>query len=163
MEAVGVAASFAGLLGFAGQAINGIVQLRAFFKDVKLAPRRTEDLLKDMDILTDTLEEIRQLVTVLDGTSEDELRSGAKVNTSILKSHLMSCAEDISKWVKVAKEADPRSEKGLRAFFRRVKIAADKGGFEELGNRLSSHQQRIGISLQVLGRCLATLQIYALL
>ena len=57
MEAIGIAASFTGIL-FAGQAIEGVIQLRTFFKDVSLAPRRTAELLKDLDALTDPLSEI---------------------------------------------------------------------------------------------------------
>lgn len=154
MEVVGAAASVTGILGFAGQAIDGIIQLRAFFRDITLAPRRTEDLLKDMESLTDTLADIQRLVATLERIPEDMLKSGAALNTAILKSHLKGCADDIATWVKVTENADPRSEKGLKAFFRKVKIATNKSGFEEFGKKLSSHQQRIGISLSVLGRSL---------
>lgn len=148
MEAVGLAA----IAAFAGQAIEGIIKLRAFFNDVSLAPRRTADLLGDMESLENTLLDIQQLITTLERSSIEKLDTGAEFNTSILKSHLKACAEDIALWVKVTREADPRSEKGLKAFFKKVKIAADKSGFAELGRKISTHRQRIGISLSVLGR-----------
>jgi len=152
MEPLKIATNVPGILASAGQAIEGIVQLRAFFKDISLAPRRTGELLKDMESLIDTLADIQQLLTTLDRSSSEELDARATFNTSILKWNLKSCAEDIAIWVKVTKGADPRSEKGLKAFFKKVKIAVDKSGFEELGNKISSHRQRIGISLSILGR-----------
>jgi hypothetical protein len=153
IEAVGIAASFTGILAFAGQAIEGIIQLRAFFKDVSLAPRRTGELLNNLESLTSTLSDIQGLIERLGEKSNDKLNTGAIFNTTILRGHLKACADDIASWVKVTRNADPRTENGLRAFFRKVKIAVDKSGFEELGTKISSHQQRIGISLSILGRC----------
>ena len=152
MEAVGAAASLTGILGFAGQAIDGIIQLRAFFKDVSLAPRRTGELLNNIESLSDTLSDIHKLITILGAKPKKELNPEAEFNTSILQFHVKACVDDVVDWVKVTKKADPRSEKGLKAFFRKVKIAVDKSGFEEMGRKISSHQQRIGISLSILGR-----------
>ncbi len=160
MEAVGIAASFTGILAFAGQAIEGIIQLRTFFKDVSLAPRRTGELLNNMDSLNNTLSEIQELIAALGKKSKDKLNTGATLNTSILRRHLEACADDVATWVKVTRSADPRSEKGLRTFFRKVKIAVDKSGFEELGKQIFSHQQRIGISLSILGRCVLPIRTY---
>jgi hypothetical protein len=157
MEAVGAAASLAGILAFAGQAIDGIIQLRAFFKDVSLATRRTGELLDNIESLSDTLSDIQKLVSKIEEKSKDKPSTEAEFNTSILQLQVKACAEDVVGWVKATKKADPRSEKGLRAFFRKVKIAVDKSGFEELERKISSHQQRIGISLSILGRCVPIL------
>lgn len=59
MEVVGVGTSLTGIAALTGQAIEGIIQLRAFFEDVSLAPRRTVDLLKHIESLRDTLTEIQ--------------------------------------------------------------------------------------------------------
>jgi hypothetical protein len=154
MEAAGLAASITRLAAAAGQALEGIIQLRAFFKDVSLAPRRIADLLNDLESLEKTLSNIQQLVTTLERTSTEQSRPGAGLggNTGILKAHLKACADDIVRWVKITKEADPRSEKGIKGFFKKVKIAADKSGFAELGGKISTHRQRIGMRLSVLGR-----------
>jgi hypothetical protein len=149
MEAI---TGFTGILVFTGQSIEGIVQLRAFFKDVSLAPRRSAALLDEMENLTGTLSDIQQLVASLEDTPKETLNTGASFNTSILQSNLKSCADDVAVWVKHTRNADPREEKGIKAFFRRVKVAANTKGFEELGRKIPSHQQRIGISLSVLGR-----------
>jgi hypothetical protein len=117
-----------------------------------LALRRTADLLNDLESLTDTLSDIQQLVTTLERTSTEKLATGATFNTSILKSHLKSCTDDVMTWVKVTKNADPRSKKSLKAFFRKVKIAADKSGFNKLGRKISGHREFIRISLSIVGR-----------
>jgi hypothetical protein len=160
MEVVGVVASFTGILAFTGQAIEGVLQLRRFFKDITLAPRRTGELLRDLEGLGKTLSEIEELVVTLQGCGSME--AGAAATGQILKTHLTSCADDVTMWVGVTRRADPRSEKGLKAFFRKVKIVADKSGFEEFGRKISSHQQRLGISLSVLGRSVFAHEKYLL-
>src|SRR4051812_43380300 len=100
MEAVGVAASFTGILAFTGQAIEGIIVLRAFFKDVSLAPRRTGELLENLERLSETLLDIKELIDALAEKSSEKLNAGAGFNTTILRGHLKACAEDVASWVK---------------------------------------------------------------
>jgi len=152
MEGVAVASSFAGILAFVGQSLNGILKLRAFFKDISSAPRRINDLLKEMDDLRDVMTQIQQFVNLLERTPEEKLKGTHAIHTIVLKAHVQSCADDIEAWVSFTEKLDPRTEKGVRAFFRNVKVVADKTGFEEFGKKISGHEQRIGITLSVLGR-----------
>jgi hypothetical protein len=94
--------------------------------------------------------EIEELMETLQG--HEIVNAGAASNSLVLKAHMSSCAGDVTLWVAMARRADPGTEKGLKAFFRKVKIAADKSGFEELGKKISNHRERVGISLSVLGR-----------
>lgn len=152
MEGVAIASSFAGILSCAGQSINGIIKLKAFFSDVSSAPRRISELIRELDDLRDVMTQIEQLVEMLEQTPESKLRGTYSLNTAALRDHTKSCAKNIGDWVAFAERLDPRTEKGIRAFFKKLKVASDKRGFEEFGNKISCHQQRIGISLSVLGR-----------
>jgi len=60
---------------------------------------------------------------------------------------------EVTAWVQVTKDSDPSLEKGVRAFFKKVQVAVDNSGFEEMGRKISAHRQRLGLSLSVLGRC----------
>jgi hypothetical protein len=63
---------------------------------------------------------------------------------------------EVTEWVQMTKDSDPSSEKGVRAFFKKVKVVVDNSGFEEMGRKISAHRQRLGLSLSVLGRCVTT-------
>jgi hypothetical protein len=141
---------------FSGQALQGINQLHAFFKDVFLARQRTAYLLDELQFLTSTLTDIQQLVARLEQASNDSANPQAVLlttvsNVSTLKSHLKTCAMEVTAWVQVTKDSDPSSEKGVRAFFKKVKVAVDNSGFEEMRRKILGHRQRLGLSLSVLG------------
>ncbi|KAH8747711.1 hypothetical protein BGZ57DRAFT_1010950 [Hyaloscypha finlandica] len=142
--------SLASIGAFSGQALQGINQLHAFFKDVSLARQRTTDLLDELQFLTSTLTDIQQLVARLDQAS----LFATFTSISNLKSQLKICAMEVTAWVQVTKDLDPSLEKGIRAFFKKVKVAVDNSGFEEMGRKISAHRQRLGLSLSVLGRCM---------
>jgi hypothetical protein len=63
---------------------------------------------------------------------------------------------EVTDWVQVTTDSDPSSENGVWAFFKKVKVAVNKSGFEEMGRKISGHRQRLGLSLSVLGRCVTT-------
>ncbi|TPX06762.1 uncharacterized protein E0L32_002258 [Thyridium curvatum] len=146
-------AGFTGILGFVGQSLNGLVKLREFFVQVKRAPKKVADLLQDIEELHATLNDVRQLAGLF---SDDDIPSaGAKrPDISSLLANVRSCTEDIVEWAQVAEDLDPGSLTGLRSFFRRAKVAAEKTLFEEFGKRITNHQHKIGLSLSILGRSL---------
>jgi ABC-type transporter Mla subunit MlaD len=153
--------SLASIGAFTGQALQGIDQLRKFVKNFSLARQRTADLLDELQFLTSTLTDIQQLVARLEQVSNNSSNPQAVLSTtasniSTLKSQLMTCAMEVTAWVQVTKYSDPSSEKGVRAFFKKVKVAIDNSGFEEMGRKILAHRQRLGLSLSVLGRCVTT-------
>ncbi|KAN0095184.1 hypothetical protein V8E51_015895 [Hyaloscypha variabilis] len=152
MEAVGIASSFAGILTIVGQSIDGILKLNAFFKDVSTAAQRFEDLLKDISDLQDVMIQIQEFVDLLGREPAEKLQGRNMPKTTILQVNPTSCATDIEAWVQLIEKMNPRTETGIRRFFRKVKVAADKRGFEQFGKKISSHHQRIGLNLSVLGR-----------
>ena len=150
--------SLASIGAFTGQALQGINQLHAFFKGVSLARQRTADLLDELQFLTSTLTDIQQLVARLEQASNDSANQQVALfatftSISNLKSQLETCAMEVTAWVQVTKDSDPSLEKGVRAFFKKVQVAVDNSGFEEMGRKISAHRQRLGLSLSVLGRC----------
>jgi predicted glycosyltransferase involved in capsule biosynthesis len=62
MEALGAAASIAGILSLAGQSINGIVKLRVFIKDTKSASKTVDSFLSDVDAFEGSLTQIQELL-----------------------------------------------------------------------------------------------------
>jgi len=152
MEVVGLVSSLAGIAAFTGQALDGIIKLRAFWKDVAGAETTSLELVNELENLTATLTDIKQLVASLDDVSDDRADPEAMIGLSSLTTNLTCCLEDVVTWVRVVKNADPSSATGIRAFLKKMKVAADKSGIQEISRKVSSHQKRLGLSLSVLGR-----------
>jgi hypothetical protein len=148
--------SLTSIAAFTGQALQGINQLHAFFTDVSLAQQRTTDLLDELQFLTTTIRGIQQLITGLYEASNNSANPEINFSTvlpylSSLESDLQTCVKDVTVWVRVTKDSDPSSEKGIRAFLKKLKVAVDKSSFEEIERKIANHKDRLGLSLSVLG------------
>jgi hypothetical protein len=77
--------SLASIGTFSGQALQGINQLHAFFKDVSLARQRTADLLDELQFLAFTLTDIQRLVARLEQASNDSGNLHAALYRTISK------------------------------------------------------------------------------
>lgn len=152
MEVIGGAAAVTGIVGFAGQAIDGILKLRNLLKDAAAAKDTVEKLLEDIDLLKSLLEEVERVVQVIENKPPEELHGMRALNTGVLKYQTKACVNDVLEWIRFAEKLDPRSEKGLRRFLRKIHVAANTGDLTNLSHKISSHQQRIGVSLSILGR-----------
>ena len=144
-------ASFVGILGFVGQAVNGLGKLTKFFHDVRKAPKRIEILLRNIESLKGTLSEVEQRLAILDKEQANPAPGQALPDVSVLQSHVKDCSNDINQWVSIAAKADPSSWNGVQAFFRRAKIAAGMSSSDEIDDKILIHQRRVGISISVLG------------
>jgi hypothetical protein len=99
---------------------------------------------------------IQQLITGLYEASNNSANPENAFSTvlphlSSLESHLETCVKDVTVWVRVAKDSDPSSEKGIRAFLKKLKVAVDKSSFKEIERKIAGHKVRLGFSLSVLG------------
>lgn len=148
MEAVGAAASVAGLLSLAGQAITGIIKLRAFVKDIAAAPKIVNAFMKEVDSFEGSLAQVRQLLEQLQSKQHNAAKH---LDLDVLQNQLTSCAEDIEQWLVTARLVDPGTEKGAKAFIRKLRVAVDKDGFSEFHDQIARLQRWLGISLSVLG------------
>jgi hypothetical protein len=60
-EAVGLAASVAGLVGLAGQVLQGGIFIQKFFDDVRNAPAEVQDLKDELDLFTFIAKDTKKL------------------------------------------------------------------------------------------------------
>lgn len=151
MEAVGVAASIAGILSIAGHTIDGLVKLRQFFNSAKGAPKKVRKLLVDIGGLNSTLCQVQPVLdTIRDKHGHPHWNLTAIVDE--LLDDIKVCEEDVREWTAVAQGLDPGSWTGLKAFFRRAKVAAGKDLFDEFRDKISGHRQKVSLSLSILGR-----------
>ncbi|PMD34397.1 hypothetical protein L207DRAFT_570988 [Hyaloscypha variabilis F] len=156
MEVVGLVSSLVGIAAFTGQALDGIIKLRSFFKDLTGAEQTTSDLVDELESFITTLTDIKQLVATSKNVSDARANPEAMTSLGIssLTTSLASCVEDVTAWVEVIKNADPSTATGIRAFLRKMKVAADKRGFQDIARKILGHRQRIGVGLSTLGRAL---------
>ncbi|KAN0114490.1 hypothetical protein V8E51_004034 [Hyaloscypha variabilis] len=156
MEVVGLVSSLIGIAAFSSQALDGIIKLRAFFKDLTGAEQTTSDLVDELESLVTTLRGVKQLVANFEDFSDARVEQEAmtSLGLSSLTLNLTYCVEDITTWVGVIKNVDPSSATGIRAFLKKMKVAADKRGFQEIVRKISGHRQRLGVGLSILGRVL---------
>lgn len=143
MEAVGAVASVAGILGLVGQSISGIIKLKDFANDVKIASKSVNAFLRTVDSFLGTLSQIHHLLSKLPDDQDFDLDT--------LQWQLESCLSDIEEWKKLTDKLDPGTSKGAEAFFKKLRVAANKNGLSEFYNQVSRHQRGLNISLSVLG------------
>ena len=152
MEVIGGVASIVGIVGFTGQAVTGLLQLRQLLKDAATAKGTVNHVLETIDLLSSTLKEVERVVGIIETLPQHQINGRAILETGALKYQTKACARDVTEWILAAKKLDPRSRKGIKAFLRKIKVAAGKEDLKQLGEAISSHQQRIAIGLSLLGR-----------
>jgi hypothetical protein len=147
MEALGVAASIAGILSLVSQSIEGLIKIRRVVKCVKGATRTLNSFLDDVNTFEGSLAQVRGLLTQL---PNDQPSLTADLDG--LRQQLESCSEDIDKWIQFAAQIDPKASKGLEAFLTQLRVVVNKDGFIEFHSRIAKHQRALGISLSIIGR-----------
>jgi hypothetical protein len=148
MEALGAAASVAGILSLVGQSIDGIIKLRGFVKDVKNSPKTLGTFLHNVDSFHTSLSQIQQLLNQL---PEEQPIATTQLDLQTLNWQLEACAGDIKQWLDLSRMLDLKSSSAIEAFFKKLRVAANKDGFSEFHNQIARHQRGLNISLSVLG------------
>jgi len=158
MEALGAAASIAGVLSLAGQTVDGILKLQNFFKDVSSASRTIERFLHDISLLIKTIEDVRSLLSC----ASDALGTDLKIVA--LEIQLQDCSKDVYEWLRLAKDHHPGLSTGTKAGFKKFWVAANKAGVSGLEQEIRRHRHSLVASLSVLGRYVDSLlhNIYVL-
>ncbi|KAK7949646.1 hypothetical protein PG996_000232 [Apiospora saccharicola] len=123
MEALGVAGSIVGILGFIGQSVAGIAKLQAFFDDYQRAPHLAKKLRSGMTSLKATLLDVKAVIQHLENRSWGDVAETVKINIVNLKIFAKLCSEDITRWVQVTAGLDPKRKSGFKAFFQKIKLA----------------------------------------
>ena len=145
MEAVAAAASIAGIITLAAQAIDGLHQLHTFFTEISTASKTISRLLSDINSLITTLTNIDDVL------SHVELQRQNR-NFALLDIKLEDCRRDVGLWLETAKTLRPGGEKGGRALVRRVRFAAKGEVVGRIREEIGRHRQALGLSLSVFGR-----------
>jgi hypothetical protein len=152
MEVAAGVASVVGILAFTGQAAGGLVKLRRLIHDAAAAKETVNHVLETIGLLESTLKEVERVVGIIETVPHHQINGRAILETGALKYQTKACAKDVTEWILAAQKLDPRSRKGIKAFLRKIKVATGKEDIQSLGDAISSHQQRIGIGLSLLGR-----------
>ena len=154
MEAVAAASSVAGIVAIAGQALEGIIKLRGLFKDCASSSKAIDRFLRDLNSLIQTLEDMRWIVTAIEGAILGCL--DCKPILSSLQIQLEDCSKDVYDWLRMASEQHPKFASGSKATFKRFLVAANKESIEGILKEIESHKGNIRLKLSIIGRYLNT-------
>ena len=149
MEAIAAASSIAGIVSLAGEALNGIIKLRGFFKDCASASKTIDRFLRDLNSLIGTLEDVKSIVVRLEGAVAFDTKS----ILSSLQIQLEDCTKDVYIWVAIASEQHPKFAVGSKATFKKFLVAANKESISDIFKEISSHRDNIALKLSIVGRC----------
>ena len=145
MEAIAAAASIAGIITLAAQAIGGLQTLHSFFADISTASKTVSGLLSDINSLITVLHNI-------DGVLHQVERQRKNQNFAQLDIKVEDCSRDVRSWLETAKELRPGGEKGGRAWVRRARLAVKGEIVGRIREEIGRHKQALCLSLAVFGR-----------
>ena len=145
MEAVAAAASIAGIITLAAQAIDGLQKLHTFLADISTASKTIARLLSDINSLIGVLNNIDHVLN----QAETQRRNQ---NFASLDIKLEDCIKDVTAWLATAKALRPGGEKGGRAWVRRAKLAGKGEIVSRTREEIGRHKQALCLSLAVFGR-----------
>jgi len=98
MDVISAAASVTGILGFTGQAIDGICKLRTLYQNCAGASKSIDNWLRYLNTLTQILDDVKHIISRLDEVSG----SGANSLLVSLQIQLEDCSKDVYYWITVA-------------------------------------------------------------
>ena len=152
MEAISVVASVAGVLAFAGQALNGLLKLRGFFIECSGASKSVSRFLKELNTLIETLENVKDILRSLQAV--DEARDSiAESILASLQIQLDDCSKEVHEWVNKAADLHPESSSsGTKQTFKKFLVAVKKKDQEDMCLEISKHRLNIATKLSVIGR-----------
>ena len=145
MEAIAAAASIAGIITLAAQAIEGLQTLHSFFADISTASKIVSRLLSDINSLITVLHNI-------DGVLHQVERQRKNQNFAQLDIKVEDCSKDVKGWLKTAKELRSGGERGGRAWVRRARLAVKSEVVGRIREEIGRHRQALCLSLAVFGR-----------
>lgn len=150
MEAVAAAATIAGLISLAGQALEGIVQLHGFFKDCASASKTIDRFLRDLNSLIQAIEDVKAIVARLENVSASTFDN--RTILSSLQIQLEDCSKDVYEWVRIASELHVKFTTGGKAVFRRFLVAVNKESITDIFREIGNHKDGLILKLSLIGR-----------
>ena len=156
MEAIAAAASIAGIITLAAQAIEGLQKLHSFFADISTASKTVSRLLSDINSLITVLHNI-------DGVLHQVERQRENQNFAQLDIKVDDCSKDVKSWLETAKDLRSGGERGGRAWVRRARLAVKGEVVSRIRDEIGRHRQALCLSLAVFGRLVMFFVIHRLL
>lgn len=150
MEAVAAISSIAGILSLAGQALNGIVILRGFFKDCASASVSIRRFMKKLNDLVQCLEAVRELMVKLEESSSTAVTDNILASLQI---QIDDCNRDIYRWLDEAKGLMiPSSSTGTKAISKKFVAALEEQKAKDIYSEISVHKENINTNFTLIGR-----------
>lgn len=150
MEAVAAASSIAGLVSLAGQALDGILKRRGFFKDCVSASKTVDRFLRDLNSLIQTLEDVKSIITRLKNATASTFNNKAMISS--LQIQLEDCSKDVHEWIWIASEQHAKFPKDNKAIFKRFMVAVNKESYADIFKEIGNHRDALAPKLSLIGR-----------
>jgi len=145
MEAVAAAASIAGIITLAAQAIDGLQKLHSFFIDISTTSKTISRSLSDINSLISILHNIDNVLNQAETQRQNQ-------NFASLDIKVDDCTRDVKGWLEIAKALRPGGEKGGRTLLRRARLAGKVEVVARIREEIGRHRQALCLSLAVFGR-----------
>lgn len=150
MEVVSGVASVVGILAFTGQATKGLLTLKQLLTNVRGADETVRDLLEAIRLLRITINDVENVGRIIEKLPRQDFHEKALLNSGALMYQTKACVQEMSKWIKIVRDCDPRTQKGFKAILRKLQVATEKDSLHGIQTAILAHQQRIGIGLSAL-------------
>jgi hypothetical protein len=142
---IGEAASIAGIINLAGQAVQAVTTIAAFCNAYKSVHQDITRASRDLEILRRVLLQVETTATfaLLPSRCPQDLLSH-------LRDCISACRKDLHEWNDWSRKVDLDCAGGLERIWKKVKVAADKSHFSKLSNGVSTHIEGIILCCQLL-------------
>ncbi|RDW84327.1 hypothetical protein BP6252_01917 [Coleophoma cylindrospora] len=145
MEAVGAAASIAGIIGLTGQVMTGCLAIKEFVGDAKHAPAAVQALRDSIRTVQDATEHTKSCL-------EQIQRSGIMIAPSAYETAFKECLDTvIGLRSSLDKFGFGSQKRSMKAYWMRVAFALEKGELEEQLARLESAKGQVIIAQNNIG------------
>ena len=146
MASLGEAASFAGLISLAGQAVEAISNLYTFYERYKTVDVQVEQIGKELRSLQNSLQQIELLAT-----DESAKTSQPTDAAATLSHHILECRDEIESWNRRLDSINIRGAQGAKLFLRKIKVSANREYLVGIRERLRFQREQLDLSLNLLG------------
>lgn len=146
LEALGAAASVAGILSLAGESIKAVFTLYRFYEDVDQASDTVRRFMRDINSLIQVLENVQHLLRKIDE------KDTTKYILASLQIELDDCNKDVYAWLALAREMNPGTSTGTKKTLKKFMAAIRKSSLSDIGDQMVAHRSNINTALNVLGR-----------
>ncbi|CZR53453.1 uncharacterized protein PAC_03331 [Phialocephala subalpina] len=116
LEALGAAASIAGILSLAGQSMKAAVALHGIYKDVATASESVRRFLQELKALIRVLDEVQNVIRELELMSTPYMLASLQIQ-------LKYCNKGIYDWLQVAERINPESSTWTKETWKKFKTA----------------------------------------